>query len=93
MGKVRFSNPKTLAPPPGYSYVVEATGPGRIIYFAGQLGVDIENKWVGTDFRAQCHGAFDNMTKALKAAGASWDDVVKTPDAVVGDVLHALSVF
>ena len=24
---IRFSNPKTLAKPPGYSYVVEATGP------------------------------------------------------------------
>ena len=70
MGKVRFSNPKTLAPPPGYSYVVEATGPGRIIYFAGQLGVDIENKWVGADFRTQCHAAFDNMSKALKAGRA-----------------------
>ena len=83
MGKVRFSNPKTLAPPPGYSYVVEATGPGRIIYFAGQLGIDMENKMVGADFRSQCHAAFDNMTKALKAAGASWDDVVKINNYLV----------
>ena len=44
---VRFFNPKTLAPPPGYSYVVESTGPGRTIYFAGQLGIDTENKFVG----------------------------------------------
>ena len=29
---VRFSNPPTLAKPPGYSYVVEATGPGRTVY-------------------------------------------------------------
>ena len=28
---IRFSNPKTLAKPPGYSYVVEATGPNRLI--------------------------------------------------------------
>jgi len=83
MGKVRFSNPKTLAPPPGYSYVVEATGPGRIIYFAGQLGVDMDNKMAGPDFRAQCHAAFDNMTKALKAAGASWEDVVKINNFLV----------
>ena len=39
---VRFSNPKTLAPPPGYSYVVEATGPCRTVYFAGQLGLDLD---------------------------------------------------
>ena len=82
---VRFSNPKTLAPPPGYSYVVEATGPGRTIYFAGQLGVDLDNKFVGAagDFRAQCEQAFDNMTLALKAANASWSDVVKINNFLV----------
>jgi enamine deaminase RidA (YjgF/YER057c/UK114 family) len=85
MGDVRFSNPKTLAPPPGYSYVVEATGPGRTVYFAGQLGLDIDNKLVGAagDFRAQCEKAFDNMTLALKAANASWSDVVKINNFLV----------
>jgi len=83
--KVRFSNPKTLAKPPGYSYLVEAMGPGRTIYFAGQLGVDTENKFVGEpgDFHAQCVQAFENMTLALKAAGARWRDVVKINNFLV----------
>jgi len=83
--KVRFSNPNTLAKPPGYSYVVEATGPGRTIYFAGQLGVDTQNKFVGApgDFRAQCQQAFENMALALKAAGAHWNDVVKINNFLV----------
>jgi len=82
---VRFSNPNTLAKPPGYSYVVEATGPNRTIYFAGQLGVDTDNKFVGAsgDFRAQCMRAFDNMTLALKSAGAGWSDVVKINNFLV----------
>lgn len=82
---VRFSNPKTLAPPPGYSYVVESTGPGRTIYFAGQLGIDTQNKFVGApgDFRAQCVRAFENMTLALKAAGARWSDVIKINNYLV----------
>jgi len=82
---VRFSNPNTLAKPPGYSYVVEATGPNRTIYFAGQLGVDTDNKFVGApgDFRAQCARAFDNMTLALKSAGAGWSDVVKINNFLV----------
>ena len=77
-GSLRFHNPKTLAPPPGYSYVVEASGPSRIVYFAGQLGLDTENKFVGAagDFRAQCAKAFDNMTLALEGGrrrdGATW---------------------
>ncbi len=84
-GNLRFSNPKTLAKPPGYSYVVEATGPNRLIYLAGQLGVDTENKFVGTpgDFRAQCTQAFENMTLALKGAGARWSDVVKINNYLV----------
>jgi enamine deaminase RidA (YjgF/YER057c/UK114 family) len=85
-GSLRFHNPKTLAPPPGYSYVVEASGPVRIVYFAGQLGLDTENKFVGApgDFRAQCAKAFDNMTLALAAAGAAWRDVVKINNFLVG---------
>jgi hypothetical protein len=37
---IRFLNPDTLYKPPGYSHVVEATGPGRTVYIAGQLGLD-----------------------------------------------------
>ncbi len=35
---IRFINPETLSKPPGYTHVVEATAPGRIVYVAGQLG-------------------------------------------------------
>ena len=36
---LRFINPSTMSKPPGYTHVVEATGPGRIVYIAGQLGL------------------------------------------------------
>ena len=76
---VRFINPKTLAPQSGYSYVVDATGPGRTVYIAGQLGLDMENKLVGApgDFRAQCTKAIENLQAALAAVGAKLSDVVK----------------
>jgi enamine deaminase RidA (YjgF/YER057c/UK114 family) len=76
---VRFSNPKTLATPPGYSYVVETGGRGRTVYLAGQLGLDLDNKLVGApgDFRAQCVKAFENLKLALADAGATFKDVVK----------------
>ncbi len=84
-GKLRFANPKTLPKPPGYSYVVEATGPVRTVYLAGQLGVDMDNKFVGEpgDFRAQCIKAHDNLTLALKAADCKWSDVVKINNFLV----------
>ena len=76
---VRFNNPKTLAKPPGYTYVVEATGPNRLIFIAGQLGLDLDNKLVGGpgDFRAQAFQAFQNLKLALESAGAGFKDVVK----------------
>ena len=76
---VRFSNPKTMAKPPGYTYVVEATGPNRLIFIAGQLGLDIDNRLVGGpgDFRAQAFKAVENLKFALAGAGATFKDVVK----------------
>jgi hypothetical protein len=43
---IRFSNPDTLAKPPGYSNVVEVTGPGRTVYFAGSLASKSLARWV-----------------------------------------------
>ena len=76
---LRFLNPDTLAKPPGYTYVVEASGPGRTVYIAGQLGLDLENKLVGGpgDFRAQATKAIENLTAALAAVDADLKDVVK----------------
>lgn len=87
--KKRFLNPKTMAPPPGYTYVVETTGPGRTVYIAGQLGLDLENRLVGGpgDFRAQCERAFENLEHALASVGATFADVVKINNYLV-DMSH-----
>jgi len=75
----RFINPATISKPPGYTHVVEATTPGRIVYIAGQLGLDVEGKVAGGpgDFRAQARATFENLKNALAAVGASFADVVK----------------
>jgi 2-iminobutanoate/2-iminopropanoate deaminase len=79
MANVRFINPNTLAHQTGYSYVVETIGPGRTVYIAGQLGLDLENKIVGApgDFRAQATKAIENLKAALAAVGGDLSDVVK----------------
>ena len=76
---LRFLNPKTISKPPGYTHVVEATGPGRIVYIAGQLGLDVGGKVVGQagDFRAQAIQTFENLKDALAEVGATFKDVVK----------------
>ena len=86
---VRFINPNTLAHQTGYSYVVETTGPGRTVYIAGQLGLDMENKLVGGpgDFRAQATKAIENLEAALAAVGADLSDVVKITNFLT-DMAH-----
>ena len=55
------------------------TGPGKTIYIAGQLARDLEGNIVGPgDMRAQMEQTFKNLEACLKAAGATWADVVKT---------------
>ena len=78
-GQLRFLNPPTSFKNPGFNHAVEATGPGRILYIAGQQGRDIDNKIVGApgDFRAQAEQAFLNIKGALGAAGGGFERVVK----------------
>jgi 2-iminobutanoate/2-iminopropanoate deaminase len=87
---VRYLNPEALSKPPGYTHVVEVTAPGRIVYIAGQLGLDRSGKLVGApgDFRAQVEQAFENLKSALAATGATLADVVKI-NSYLTDIAHA----
>jgi enamine deaminase RidA (YjgF/YER057c/UK114 family) len=76
MSQTRFINPTALRKPPGYTHVVEVTAPARIVYIAGQLGVDGDDKVVG-DFRRQAVQTFENLKTALGAVGAQFRHVVK----------------
>jgi enamine deaminase RidA (YjgF/YER057c/UK114 family) len=73
---IRFINPDALQKPPGYTHVVEATTPGRLVYIAGQLGVDRDGK-LSSDFRLQAVQTFENLKNALAAVGAQFNHVVK----------------
>src|SRR5215472_16536441 len=86
---VRFLNPEGLSKPPGYTHVVEMTGPGRTVWIAGQLGIDRSGKVVGAsgDYRAQAVQTFENLKAALAAVGATFADVVKVNNYLV-DMQH-----
>jgi reactive intermediate/imine deaminase len=74
---ILFVNPPTLSKPTGYTHAVIAIG-GRTIYIAGQVALDQTGNIVGKDdFRAQTKQVFENLKKALEAAGASFKNVVK----------------
>ena len=82
MSQTRFINPPALRRPPGYTHVVEVTAPARIVYIAGQLGVDRDGKVVG-DFRRQAVQTFENLKTALAAVGAQFRHVVKLNNYLV----------
>jgi 2-iminobutanoate/2-iminopropanoate deaminase len=75
---IQRSNPPGLSTPTGYSHIVSATG-GRTIYISGQVAFDAKGQLVGKgDLAAQTRQVFANLDTALKAAGATFNDVVKT---------------
>ena len=73
---VRHSNPPGITQPAAYSQVVEINGPHRLIFVAGQTGVDASGK-AAQGFRAQAVQAFTNIKTALASVGGSMDHVVR----------------
>jgi enamine deaminase RidA (YjgF/YER057c/UK114 family) len=78
-----------MPPPRGYTMVVEATGPGRTVYIAGQLGMTAAGAFAGGpgDFRAQATQCFENLKAALTSVGAGFEHVVKITNFFV-DMAH-----
>jgi enamine deaminase RidA (YjgF/YER057c/UK114 family) len=83
VSQTRFINPQTLVKPPGYTHVVEATAPARLVYIAGQLGLDRDGK-LSSDFRLQAIQAFENLKAALAAVDAQFQHLVKLNNYLLG---------
>lgn len=83
MGKLEHPHPAGLLQNPAYSHVVVASG-ARAIYTAGQVAIDEHGALVGDgDLAAQTTQVMHNVGRALAAAGASFNDVVKITTYVV----------
>ena len=75
IGRTAFTSPE-LTPPVGpFSQAIEA---GDLIYFSGQVGQDpATGKLVAGGIAAETERVFGNLSAVLKAAGRSFDDVVR----------------
>ena len=80
-----FLNPAQLYDPRpnGYTHVVAATTPARIVHVAGQGGEDGAGQ-LAASFEAQVEQALANLRTALVAADALLSDVVKITVLIVG---------
>jgi enamine deaminase RidA (YjgF/YER057c/UK114 family) len=71
------SNPPALSKPnPGtYTHVVKT---GKLLFIAGQTGVDAAGKAVGPGMKEQLEQVMINLLAALKSQGADFSHVAKT---------------
>ena len=78
MFQIKRSNPEGLWTAKRLTQMVEVEGPARLIFLSGQVAVNADYKIVSHDIRKQAHAVYDNIEIALRAAGATLADVVKT---------------
>lgn len=91
---MQFINPATLYDPRpnGYTHVVVANAPARLVYIAGQGGEDV-NGVLSEDFATQVAQALANLRAALQAAGATVAQVAKVTALIVGHDEAKLAIF
>jgi enamine deaminase RidA (YjgF/YER057c/UK114 family) len=75
--------------PAGYSHAVTIPA-GRLVWTSGQVALDDEGN-APAGWEAQTRLAFQNVERALGAAGAGWPDVVKLTLFVV-DVAELVTI-
>ena len=74
----QYLNPKEIFQSPFFTHTVSVSGPAKIVYVSGQVSYDRDGFVIGKDdMRAQSEQVFKCLTHNLKAAGATWSDVVK----------------
>lgn len=83
--QIRTINAEDATSPAGaYSQAVEVTGASRMLFISGQLGVELDGSAPAT-MEQQARLAWRNLGAQLRAAGMSFDNLVKVtmfiPDA------------
>ena len=94
MTQLKFINPPVLYDPRanGYSHVVVAEAPARLIYIAGQGGENADGV-LSEDFGTQVKQALANLQTALNAAGAGLANVAKLTVLIVDHSEERLRIF
>ncbi len=89
--KTDYLNPKGLFESPFFTHTVAVSGAAKLVYVSGQVSYDQNGSVIGKgDMRAQTEQVFASLTRNLKAAGATWSDVVKLNGYMVGMTPEAI---
>lgn len=70
-------NPESLGLPKGYSNGMLAPAGARILFVAGQVAWDRDQRIVGEDFPTQFGQALANVVTVVRAAGGAPEDIAR----------------
>ena len=70
-------NPDTLGAPSGYSHGLVADANGKLLFIAGQIAWNEQQKIVSHDFVEQFDRALGNVVTVLHAAGGKPEHIVR----------------
>lgn len=73
----KLVNPETLGPPRGYSNGVLTDAGGRLLFVAGQVGWDKDQRIVSENFVAQFDRALANVIAVVSEAGGRPDQIAR----------------
>ncbi|MBI3370978.1 MAG: RidA family protein [Betaproteobacteria bacterium] len=91
--KKSFHNPKQLFEPRVFTHAVGVSG-ARMVFVSGQVSYDRDGIVIGQgDIREQSEQVFRALGHCLRAAGASWSDVVKLNSYMVGPDSEAVNIY
>lgn len=74
---LKFINPQSLGAPRGYSNGVVTEPGARLLFIAGQIGWDEQQKLVSSDFVQQFDRALANVISVLNEVGGKPDNVAR----------------
>ena len=74
---LKLINPEALGAPSGYANGLLVDGGGKLLFIAGQIAWDQDQKIVSDDFIEQFDKALSNVITVLRAAGGEPDNIVR----------------
>jgi len=74
---MKFINPESLGAPSGYSNGVLAEAGGRLLFIAGQIGWDQNQKIIGSDVVEQFDRALANVLAVITEAGGTPQQIAR----------------
>jgi enamine deaminase RidA (YjgF/YER057c/UK114 family) len=77
MSKLEIVNPIELGAPRGYSNGMLAPAGGRLLFVAGQIAWDDQQRIVSSDIVAQFEKALENVLTVVRAAGGDATHVAR----------------